>query len=46
MIRRILCGWLGWHRPGPDVTPRGINLHARCARCGREIMRDSQGNWF
>lgn len=39
-----------WHSPGRD--PRnitmfdGASLHAVCKRCGEDIMKDSQGNWF
>lgn len=38
---------LGWHRP--DNSPQsfdGCSVHARCKYCGKDIMQDSQGNWF
>lgn len=38
---------LGWHTP--DESPQwfdGCSQHARCKHCGKEIMQDSQGNWF
>ena len=38
---------LGWHRP--DDSPQwsdGCSEHSRCKHCGKEIMQDSQGNWF
>ena len=38
---------LGWCTP--DDSPQwsdGCSQHARCKHCGREIMMDSQGNWF
>ena len=38
---------LGWHTP--DDSPQwsdGCSQHARCKHCGRDIMQDSQGNWF
>lgn len=38
---------LKWHQP--DDTPKwsdGCSAHARCKWCGKEIMQDSQGNWF
>ena len=37
----------GWHRP--DDSPKrfdGITTHATCKYCGKDIMQDSQGNWF
>lgn len=38
---------LGWHRPDDSpMTLDGITVHATCRYCGRDIMRDSQGNWF
>lgn len=38
---------LGWHTPddGPESFD-GCSIHARCKHCGKEIMQDSQGNWF
>ena len=39
---------LGWH--GPDKNAKiwsdGCSSHCRCKHCGKEIMQDSQGNWF
>lgn len=38
---------LDWHRP--DDSPQysdGCSQHAKCKYCGRDIMQDSQGNWF
>ena len=38
---------LEWHRP--DDSPQwsdGLSIHCRCKYCGKEIMQDSQGNWF
>ena len=51
----IKFGWLafwyhdvlGWHEP--DDSPQWYDMcnhHARCKYCGKEIMQDSQGNWF
>ena len=38
---------LAWHTPddGPESFD-GCSIHARCKHCGKEIMQDSQGNWF
>ena len=38
---------LGWHTP--DNSPHyhdGLSEHAKCKHCGKDIMQDSQGNWF
>lgn len=38
---------LGWHTP--DDSPQhsdGCSKHATCKYCGKDIMMDSQGNWF
>ena len=46
----FLCSVLGWHNnKHPDQPPPyfdGASWHGRCARCGKSVMRDSQGNWF
>lgn len=39
--------FLGWHTP--DDSPQwfdGCSEHTVCKHCGRDIMQDSQGNWF
>lgn len=39
--------FLEWHRP--DDSPEtfdGCSIHCRCKHCGKDIMQDSQGNWF
>lgn len=38
---------LEWHLP--DGKPQefdGCSIHTHCKFCGKEIMQDSQGNWF
>ena len=39
---------LGWHEPKEDAdqTFDGVSVHCVCKHCGKEIMQDSQGNWF
>lgn len=37
---------MGWHVPGGEETFDGYQFHAVCKYCGKEIMQDSQGNWF
>ena len=45
------CRW-GWHN-GNGKTPSYhkndilfVNLQSTCSKCGKEVMQDSQGNWF
>ena len=38
---------LGWHKPSNEESfYDGCSLHNHCKYCGKEIMQDSQGNWF
>lgn len=37
---------LGWHKPIDKEWFDGCNTHSHCKYCGKEIMQDSQGNWF
>lgn len=39
---------LGWHKPGKNekIWNDGCSFHCTCKYCGKEIMQDSQGNWF
>ena len=37
---------LGWHKPTDEKEFDGCNTHSHCKYCGKEIMQDSQGNWF
>lgn len=46
-IRTFLHDTLGWH--DGKLGPRwfdGASIHAACSQCSREVMQDSQGNWF
>jgi hypothetical protein len=44
---KILCGFLGWHKPdNTQIYMDEVNVHSICKYCRREIMLDSQGNWF
>lgn len=38
----------GWHQPKSKEceTFDGCSVHNVCKHCGKEIMQDSQGNWF
>lgn len=44
-IRKFLCNVLGWHKPTYRVV-KGVNTHSYCRYCEKEIIQDSQGNWF
>ena len=54
MILYFEFGWfkwfyhdvLGWHKPTDEKEFDGCSLHSKCKYCGKEIMQDSQGNWF
>lgn len=39
---------LKWHAPDPKASVKfdGASFHTYCKYCGKEIMLDSQGNWF
>lgn len=39
---------LGWHQPKSEskFTFDGCSTHCTCKYCGKDIMQDSQGNWF
>lgn len=41
-------GIMHWHMPREDEanTFDGLSEHNHCKYCGKEIMQDSQGNWF
>ena len=54
-ILYIKFGWfkkfyhdiLHWHEP--DDSPSwydGCSIHCKCKYCGKDIMQDSQRNWF
>ena len=37
-----------WHEPDSNTTmwSDGCSTHCKCKYCGKDIMQDSQGNWF
>lgn len=37
---------LKWHEPIDEWEFDGCNVHSVCKHCGKEITRDSHGNWF
>ena len=54
VILYLTIGWnkwlfhniLGWHKPIKEKTLNGINIISKCKYCGKEIIQDSQCNWF
>lgn len=44
-IGKFLCKYLKWHKP-KKMQVLGVNIHSECEYCGKQILRDSQGNWF
>lgn len=45
-FKRFYHDLLGWHKPTDEKEFDGCSLHSKCKYCGKEIMMDSQGNWF
>lgn len=46
----LACSRYGWHN-GKLLSSKGYNFdgcsnHAKCSKCGRDVMQDGQGNWF
>lgn len=37
---------LHWHEPNGTIYLSGINLMSKCKYCNKDIIQDSQGNWF
>lgn len=45
------CKWfyhdvMGWCYPSDESYFNGVSECSKCRFCGRDIMQDSQGNWF
>ena len=45
-FKRFYHDILKWHEPTDECWWDGCTVHSKCKYCGKEIMRDSQGNWF
>lgn len=37
---------MGWHKPNEKIGFDGASFTSKCKICGKEILQDSQGNWF
>ena len=55
LVGLVLCNqWLGkwacrvfhWHVAPSERTFDGCSSHGVCPRCGKEVMQDSNGDWF
>jgi len=49
MKRRIglwFCRVMDWHKTPIVQGFDGASFCGVCPRCGRRVLRDSQGNWF
>ena len=48
LCKRLFHDCFGWHKPEDENNSEfdGYNLHNKCKYCGKEIVQDSQGNWF
>ena len=47
IFKRFYHNILGWHLPSDEPQGfDGCSFHAHCKFCGKEIMQDSQDNWF
>ncbi len=47
-VKKFTHDKLGWHdgKGEGDNYFDGASLHAVCSQCGKDVMMDSQGNWF
>ena len=47
IFKRVYHDIMLWHLPSNEPQEfDGCNFHAKCNICGKDIMQDSQGNWF
>jgi hypothetical protein len=40
------CDAMGWHKAPKVQGFDGASSNGTCPRCHKEVMQDSQGNWF
>lgn len=40
------CNKLGWHLAPREKGWNGCSMTGVCPRCNKEVLMDSQGNWF
>ena len=47
IFKKFFHNVLEWHQPMRGIEGHdGASFHATCKYCGKDIMMDSQGNWF
>lgn len=47
LFKKLFHNVLEWHQPKYGIEGHdGASFHATCKYCGKDIMMDSQGNWF
>lgn len=44
--KRFCAKWPYWHLPPKQIGFDGCSMTGKCPRCGKEVLCDSQGNWF
>jgi hypothetical protein len=48
--RWYACDGMGWHIRPKNIVNNGhagfVHNNGTCPRCHKEVMQDSQGNWF
>ena len=42
----FFCDVMGWHRMPKNVGFDGCSHAGVCPRCGKEVLQDSNGDWF
>lgn len=40
------CKVMGWHLAPKQQGFDGCSANGTCPRCHKEVLQDSQGNWF
>ena len=40
------CNVFGWHKAPKEQGFDGCSANGVCPVCGKEVLQDSQGNWF
>ena len=40
------CRVMHWHLAPKEQGFDGCSFNGTCPRCGKSVLRDSQGNWF
>ena len=37
---------MSWHQSPKSFGFDGCSLNGKCPRCGKDVLQDSQGNWY